>query len=279
MPSYEHEGLVELFRHRHSLAVELAECLGITLPVWQQARPDPGELPDLVPARLADAVIKLTDGDDRPVFAIVVEVQMGRDPDKAWSWPMYVTNLRARLRCPVILLVVCADSGTAAWAATPIELGPGWVVTPWVVGPDQVPVLTEPDRARQSPQLAVLSALAHGGDPDRTQVLDALLAAYAVVDRDRAGLYHDLMLVTLPAAALQYLEAQMAIGTYEYQSDFARGYFSRGEADAVLRVLAARGIDIPDDIRLRINECTDLEQLRTWVTRAATATSVHDLFG
>jgi hypothetical protein len=89
------------------------------------------------------------------------------------------------------------------------------------------------------------------------------------------------MLMTLPAAAQHYLEAQMAVGTYEYQSDFARGYFTRGkaegEADAVLRVLAARGIDVPDDARARILECSDLDQLRTWVSRAATATSLPDL--
>jgi hypothetical protein len=286
MPSYEHEGLIELFRQRRPLAAELAEHLGVKLPAWREASLDSGDLPDLVPSRQADAVVKLTNGDDQPVFAIVVEVQLGREPDKEWSWPAYAVNLRARWRCPVMLLVVCADDSTAAWAAAPIEIGPGSVVVPCVVGPDQVPVVTDPDEARRSPQLAVLSAIAHGGRPDRFQVLDALLAAYGEVDHLQAGLYHDLMLMTLPAAAQHYLEAQMAVGTYKYQSDFARGYFTRGkaegeakgEADAVLRVLAARGIDVPDDARARILECSDLDQLRTWVSRAATATSLPDLF-
>jgi len=41
---------------------------------------------------------------------------------------------------------------------------PGWAFVPVVLGPDSVPVVTEPDRARQDPELAVLSALAHGGE-------------------------------------------------------------------------------------------------------------------
>lgn len=43
-------------------------------------------------------------------------------------------------------------------------------------------------------------------------------------------------------------------------------------------LLAARGIEVPDDARTRITECTDLDQLDGWVRRAATATSITDLF-
>jgi hypothetical protein len=44
-------------------------------------------------------------------------------------------------------------------------------------------------------------------------------------------------------------------------------------------VLSARGVEVPDDARERITGCTDVDQLDTWLGRAATATSVHDLFG
>jgi hypothetical protein len=96
-------------------------------------------------------------------------------------------------------------------------------------------------------------------------------------------MYHDLVAVGLPMAALRHLEAQMAVaGTYQYQSEFARRYFSqgeaKGEAKALLKVLSARGIKVPDDARERIIGCTDLDQLETWVSRAATATSIHELF-
>lgn len=43
-------------------------------------------------------------------------------------------------------------------------------------------------------------------------------------------------------------------------------------------MLAARGIDVPDDARTRITECSDLDQLDAWIGRATTATSVQELF-
>jgi hypothetical protein len=47
---------------------------------------------------------------------------------------------------------------------------------------------------------------------------------------------------------------------------------------ALLAILNARGIPVPDDARARITGCTDLDQLETWVRRAATATTIQDLF-
>jgi hypothetical protein len=46
-----------------------------------------------------------------------------------------------------------------------------------------------------------------------------------------------------------------------------------GEASAVLTVLAARGVSVPEAIRDRILACTDLDQLDVWLRRAATATT------
>ena len=70
--------------------------------------------------------------------------------------------------------------------------------------------------------------------------------------------------------------------TYEYRSDFARGYFSqgeaKGEADALLAVLDVRGIGVPEEVRARVVGCTDIGQLRTWVRRAVTAESIDEVF-
>ena len=46
---------------------------------------------------------------------------------------------------------------------------------------------------------------------------------------------------------------------------------ARGEAQAVLAVLDARGVGVPDAIRELILACTDLAQLGTWLRRVATA--------
>lgn len=206
----------------------------------------------------------------------MVEVQLARDQDKRWSWPVYLATSRNRLRCPTVLMVVCVDVATAAWCAVPIDLGhPGAELTPLVLGPAQVPVVTDHEQAGRAPELAVLSAMAHGGDPDRNTVLDALLGAFSALDPD-------VVLAALPVAARRYREALVTTHAYEYQSDFARRYFfqgrTEGEANAVLAVLDTRGVEVSDEVRARIVECSDLDQLDSWVRRAVTAGSVDDLF-
>lgn len=79
----------------------------------------------------------------------------------------------------------------------------------------------------------------------------------------------------------------METGTYEYQSDFARKYVAEGreegraegETRALLAVLAARGVEVSDDARERITNCTDIEQIEAWIRLAATADSTDALFG
>ena len=46
----------------------------------------------------------------------------------------------------------------------------------------------------------------------------------------------------------------------------------------LLRVLAARGFAVPDDIGHRIQSCTDLAQLETWGDQAVTANSLEEIF-
>ncbi|MGI9000315.1 MAG: hypothetical protein ACR2GH_01475, partial [Pseudonocardia sp.] len=96
-----------------------------------------------------------------------------------------------------------------------------------VVGPDRVPVVTDAEHAARVPELAVLSALAHGADPNRSTVLDALLSALTTVDSPRAELYCDLVLTAPPEGTQHYLEGIMATGTSEYQNDLSRYSLSR----------------------------------------------------
>ncbi|GAA4626422.1 hypothetical protein GCM10023196_034620 [Actinoallomurus vinaceus] len=53
---------------------------------------------------------------------------------------------------------------------------------------------------------------------------------------------------------------------------------ARGRARAILIVLASRGFEVPEDVRARVGECTDLEQLDVWLRRVAVATSIDDVF-
>lgn len=288
MPSQRHEALIELFRHRPTLATELLTGpLGIPIPTHQHTRLDSGDLPDLVPTEYrADAVVTLAHH-DKPVLSIVIEIQLRPDPDKRYSWPVYLTTLRARHRCPTMLLVICPDDRTATWSATPIDTGhPGWALTPLVVGPRRIPAITDPAQAADSPELAVLSAMAHATHPEHDKIFRALVTALATTESDQATLYADVVLAALPQAARHHLEALMKSATYEYQSDFARRYYGQGKAEgkaegearALLTVLAARGIDVTDSARQRITECTDADQLEIWIRRATTVSTLDEVF-
>jgi hypothetical protein len=58
----------------------------------------------------------------------------------------------------------------------------------------------------------------------------------------------------------------------------AKGH-AEGEACMVLRVLAARGLEVSAKAREQVLSCTDTSQLETWVDRAAIAASVEEVFG
>ena len=67
-----------------------------------------------------------------------------------------------------------------------------------------------------------------------------------------------------------------AVGS-EYRSALLREVEARGEAQAVLTVLDARGVPVPEAVRGQILACTDLAQLDTWLRRATTATTAEDV--
>ena len=153
VPSPLHEALVELFRARPQLAAELVQAAGgPPLPAFHQARTTEAAFGDLnIADYRADVVTLLEDPDGQPLFAITIEVQLGNDPRKPYTWPLYLATLRARRECPVLLIVVAPDPEVATWAVEPVELGPGFTFRPLVFGPQLIPWITSPEEARASP--------------------------------------------------------------------------------------------------------------------------------
>jgi hypothetical protein len=124
--------------------------------------------------------------------------------------------------------------------------------------------------------------LAHGREPVGRVVLGVLFEALESAERQHAVLYLELVQAVLPAVMRRYLEDLVSTQTEETRGPLqqwfeARGE-ARGEAKAVLTVLEARGVEVPDEARDRITGCTDAAQLDAWVRRAATADTLDDLF-
>jgi flagellar biosynthesis/type III secretory pathway protein FliH len=53
---------------------------------------------------------------------------------------------------------------------------------------------------------------------------------------------------------------------------------AQSAARLVVTILAARGIAIADQVRARIAECTDPDLLERWATRAATCSTIDEVF-
>jgi hypothetical protein len=150
----------------------------------------------------------------------------------------------------------------------------------------RVPVVRDIEAARRDPELAVLSAMAHGKDEVGPAIALAALGASLGLDEERALLYSDVIMASLSEATRTAMEKLMASGNYEYQSDFAKTHQAKGraegeakgEARGVLAVLDARGLVVSDDQKARILACTDLETLDRWIRKAVAITSIDELF-
>ena len=219
VPSPSHEFLVDLFRTCGDLAPELLElCANIVLHHHHVAHTSIDLSQAVSTEYRADGVVELRDRDSNIVAAVIVEVQLHVDADKKLSWPVYVGALRAKLHCPVLLLVLTRERSIARWARKPIELGhPGFRLAPLVIDFEDVPRIVNPAHARRIPQLAVLSALAH---PD-LDVAETAMEAIGPLPSSQSELYSDIILASVPEAVRKLLEARFMQG-YQFQSEFAR---------------------------------------------------------
>lgn len=281
MPSQQHEALLLLFRNRPQLAPELLRnALDTSLPEYTDVRIDSADLTEVQPAEYrADLVLLLSNS--APVLGIVVEVQLSVDERKRFVWPAYVANLRARLECPVYLLVVTADNAVARWAAKPVNMGDGNWFTPRVLGPERVPEVTDETQAASDPELAVLSAMAHGHDADGARAAQIAAIAQrvsATLDEDRSKLYFDLIVNSLSEVAQRALQAMNPI-KYEYQSDFAKRYVAQGRAEGraalVARQLSFRFGPLSAEVQAQIAS-SSVDELDAIGERLLTASSLQE---
>jgi hypothetical protein len=301
MPSQVHAILVDLFRAAPSLALDLLRATGASVTA-AGARVLDSTFPVTSPDYHVDLTLVCDDASGAPGLVVLVEVQLEPDADKRTAWPFHQAAARTRFRCDACVLVLTIKDSVAHWASVPVVLGPcGSIFRAIVLGPASVPHAAPP----ATPELALLSALAHGAQDPGTVHL--ALDSMDKLDESRARAYFDLLQYHLGEALHRALEARMTTSEHPYLSDFARRYYdtgkaagkaegeatgeakgeakgeARGEAHraraALLTVLTAREVPLADADRARIEACADLSTLDAWLARAARATKVDEVFG
>jgi Domain of unknown function (DUF4351) len=290
MPSQLHELLLMLFRNRSKLlAQSLYDSSKVMVPNFSEARIDSADLTDIQPAEYrADLVITLLAQDGSPVMSFIVEAQLAQDERKRFVWPAYAANLRARLECPVCVLVVTLDESVARWAAQPIELGGESIFVPLVLGPAQIAKVTDVDEACALPELAVLSVMAHGQSADiqtSVKIARAALHACTRVEEDRRKLYKDIVYAWLSEAAQQEVKT-VDLTPEEIESDYAVGFLAlgrkrgrvegqqEGRAELVKRLLTRKFGPLTSEVDAQIGSATS-EELDGIGERILSATTVE----
>lgn len=238
--------------------------------------------------RRIDTLLRITTAEE--AFLLVVEAQRGKDAGKLASWPYYLAYLHNRYDEVPHLLVICQDESIARWADKPITAASNgrisFAVYPLVLGPHNVPVISDQSQAAADVPLAALSAITHVNDPCIGDILKALAGALQSIDESDAEVFALLTeagLGSSPAGEtwrhLMTLNSSMIrTVTTERIRDEGRDQGRAEEAaGSILRVLERRGIVVTDTQAARIRSCTDLEVLRHWLDLATTAESVDEI--
>lgn len=292
-PTAEHEALHRVFQRDEALfARAMARVFNIQVP---EPAPDgvtvlSTDLTETDPLeRRPDSVLQaeFLVEDRAGKYILVIESQTEPEGERRRRWPHFIAHLHDKYGCPVILAVVCSKGYTARWAREPIEIGmPGLVcqTTHLVVfGPDNVPAITDPADAAKDLMLTVFSALTHSRGAQSRGILEALAAALTTIDKEDAANLAEFTEAGLgDTPGSEIWRALMATRTFPFVSQTrlegrAEGRVE-GLAEAIIANMDNRNIDVDADSRVRIESCTEVDVLKTWLARSIAVTSASDLF-
>ncbi|MGW2601743.1 hypothetical protein [Streptomyces klenkii] len=293
MVTSQHEAAHRIFQDRPELLSPVFRVLGVPLPEHADVEvlsPDVTEIRPL--ERRVDTVLRVGQAEGEQ-FMLAIEAQGSRKDDKAVSWAYYLSYLKAKYKCPALLLVICQDKATANWATGPFRLGPeGWAALslhPLVVGPGNLPLITDQREAAQDLGLATFSAMTHGRHPKAPAILEALARALTTVDEETSTYYSDMLEISLrdntPEKEL-WRKLMTSRTLFPGRGTIVETTFLEGKAkgrteecaEKVLRVLDKRGILLEPATRERIKSCDDLSRLDLWFDRAFTVRMIDELF-
>ncbi|MCD0442327.1 hypothetical protein LO763_01635 [Glycomyces sp. A-F 0318] len=293
MTTYEHEAPLRLLQDNPKLAEELyCGLLGRRLPDYTGV-----ETGSEAMTREHEAVVRNCDNvtvfyrDGEAVFALLFEVQRSEDKRKHYSWLDYIASARSRLKCPVALVVITFDEVTAKWAGEPIDTGhPSLILYPLVIGPCQIPAITDPREGRENLAVSLLSLIAHCRGARGPAVMRSYYESIRHLDQEDWTRYAELALNALGEEDLIMSLQEMIVNDGNLPKSYRVGLFgerydrgradgkAEGEAIMLLRILESRGVVINEAARGRILECGDSEQLERWADHALSIEHIEELF-
>ncbi|MFH9860556.1 hypothetical protein [Streptomyces sp. NPDC017202] len=283
MVSPPHEAMHRIFQHDPGLFSRVSRFLGVDVPTPVKATALPTDLTEASPVeRRVDTLLRFETAEQGP-FLLAIEAQGRKDPDKPASWAYYAAYLWTKYRLPTALLVVCQDHATARWAGQAVNSGPPQLPTltlrPLVAGPHNMPVITDPEEARADLVLASLAAITHAADPVVDVILKALSTALRDVPEDIADPIVEFTAQGLGNRPAKHLWRNLvAVDLSFYTSYISEEIRAQSRAEDILVILEQRGLDVSEDVRGRVMDCTDPEVLRHWLTRAVTAPTTEEIF-
>lgn len=213
MVSVLHEAILLLMDESPRLAAELlTSTFGVTLPSYTSIHLESFDFSDIKPATYhADRVALFYNEQGCCVFACVLEVQLSPDSEKWWSWPVYVATVRAKYKCPTVVMALAPTNAIAEWCHDAVDLGNECIFAPLVIGPASIPVVNDIAVAQEMPELCVLSAIAHGQGSEGQTIAETFAAIAPSLDDRRKKFYTDIVRYKLNAVARQKFEELMEL--------------------------------------------------------------------
>ncbi|MFD7688429.1 hypothetical protein [Streptomyces sp. NPDC059781] len=297
MPNVSHDTLHGFLPGRPKALNRALDLLDLGIPpgVTTETLPTDASGAPKMFTRQMDSALRVVRPDGHDPFILLVEAQTRIETKKETSWPYYVAYLRDRYRLEVVLLVLCVDTATAAWAARPLRTGLGratQVTVPHVLGPANVPRVSRIQDASADLDFAAFCLWIHSNDPDIEGILTVMGEALAQdTDReardDLAGLIEDGLgseharkfwrnvMETLFTPRRGTIVGDARLAGREEGREEGR---VKEKAERLLHLMERRGLSLTEETRQRVTTCADAPLLDLWFDRAIEATTLDEVF-
>jgi hypothetical protein len=242
-------------------------------------------------------------------IAVVVEVQTTRPDDKRLrAWPCYVTSAGAVHGCKTYMLVFATNEAASMGSATLSDIGqPGFRFLPFVVGGHRrlppggglvfgaelmmLNILT--GRFKLTTHVARMFALVsiRDADPERSLQYVQIILEYTCKNKRIHQALEKLMEDHFEDPFIQGLRNKglteglergrtegLKKGRREGRTEGRLEGRKEASVNVLFAILAARSFTVLEQFRALVNGCTDPAQLERWAARAATATTIDEVF-